>query len=91
MSISAGSSPYNTCYEPQSFNLGAMVQKAYTYARGNDHLLNHILAILENQEFKSDPKLYLNLLTRSRKHIIELRAPEDQALAFFSVHLKFQN
>ena len=61
MSLPVGASPHAFCVMPQaSFDVGIMTENAKIFARGNMEVLNYILDILKNADFRYDPKQFLD-------------------------------
>lgn len=75
--------PMSCCFDGEE-----LLQKAQAYAKNDERLLNYIIAILNNENFQSNPQGYLNAWSKKRGYTREYRIPEDQARSFFDQHFQ---
>jgi len=73
---------------PCCFDWEEMMQEAQAYAQNDEPLLNYIIAILNDENFQSNPQGYLDAWRKKRGYTREYRIPEDQALSFFAQHFQ---
>lgn len=92
-----GMPSYTSNVQQPSFDLEGMLKKAQEFSENKaekfsvraDLISNYINKILNDEEFQSNPRDYLDAWRFRRGKAENFRIPEDLALSFFNTYFRF--